>query len=125
MSRRELARQQAEMLRAIGRGQGEMAHAHGVLLQKRRREAELAGPVLARALGERFGTLFNRYAREAGYPGRGGPAADAAAFGRWLQQRGELPAEALAEAARLRTRTGFFVQVVRVGWRMAWAVRRG
>jgi hypothetical protein len=124
MSREELARMQAEMVRALRGGEDAgLAHARAVLLAKRRREVEVAAPVLAGALGERFAELFAAYAREAGYPGRGGPAADGALFGRWLQRRAELPGAAVWEAARLRARVGFRVQVVRVGWRAGWAVR--
>lgn len=130
MSREELARKQAEVLRALAGGEPAAAfagleHARAVLLGKRRREAALSAPQLTEHLGERFADLFREYAAQVGYPARGGPVGDAAAFGRWLQRRRALPHKALAEAARLRAAVGFPLQIVRVGRGIGVAMRLG
>jgi hypothetical protein len=97
-----LARQQRDMLAQLLHG---ATHAGKVLTGKRRRELTLALPEVCEALGKRFARLFTRYAKEVGYPKRGGPAADALNFCNWLLQSKAktLPDKIITLAAAIAT----------------------
>ncbi|MGQ0837892.1 hypothetical protein [Actinokineospora sp.] len=95
--RERLAAAQADLLRALladgqpppGFDQNALRTEAAALLAKRRRVAAQLAPDLAGELGKRFGPLFDEYARA--HPRRDGSRAreDAAAFDRWLADRGE------------------------------------
>lgn len=99
MTREELARGQAELLRALladgpppeGFDPARLAVEADALVAKRRRIAETLRPDLVRALAGRFAERFESYARV--HPRRTGIGArqDAAEFERWLRERGHLP----------------------------------
>ena len=123
--RKLLARQQADTLAGIlaagaATGISDAAHTAEVLLGKRRREAALAAPRLAEKLGGKFAASFDAFAREIPYPRRGGPAADAAAFGGYLDRRALLPPEAIFEQMLLDIRTSRRFRCARVEGR--WTI---
>ncbi|GAA3848500.1 hypothetical protein GCM10022243_13200 [Saccharothrix violaceirubra] len=97
--RAELARRQAELLRALladgdvpaGFDPDRVAVEARALLSKRRGIVAMLRPDLVDSLGERFRPLFDTYGR--GRPRTDGSRMreDAAAFAEWLADRGELP----------------------------------
>nr|WP_175482724.1 hypothetical protein [Actinokineospora iranica] len=96
--RARLAARQADLLRALladgpppaGFDPAAVAVEAAALLAKRRRVVAHLAPDVAGDLGERFAPLFDEYARA--NPRRTGSRAreDAAAFERWLTDRGNL-----------------------------------
>ena len=108
-AREELARVQAELLRALGEGgvvpegfDAERVRATAdALVSKRRRQVERAWPALVAALGERFGRDFEAWARE--HPLRDAephPRAEGRRFLEALRGAGRLSAELEANARR-------------------------
>ena len=118
-----LALQQEQALQAVlrkgtapaGMDPVQVERTAGVLQSKRRHEAANGAPVLHDMLGNDFARHFDVYAAAHGYPNRGGPVADAAAFGDYLRKQGLLPEFAGFEHLRLRTMTGRRLQFRRIG----------
>jgi hypothetical protein len=104
-ARTGLARRQAAVVEALVAGgpaapgfdETRLRAAAESLARKRSRTAARAWPELARALSNRWGGLFARYANASPLPSSGGPLADGRAFARWLAACGLLP-----EAGRLQ-----------------------
>jgi hypothetical protein len=101
-TREELARAQAELMRALELGApvpegfdaGRVRAAADALLSKRRRGVRRSWPVLAQALGEGFSRDFDAWARE--HPPRDGephPGVEGYRFALSLRDGGRLPRE--------------------------------
>lgn len=106
-AREELAARQASLVAALVAGgevpegvdAGRVRIQAAALRRKRGRSAALAAPELAAALGPRFTDAFADYAT--GRPARGGSAADAREFARYLlAQPGYRRDRAIRRAAR-------------------------
>ena len=128
--RHDLANRQAALVADLAAGAvpagvapREAARAHDTLAQKRRREAFLAAPRLAEALGEQFAAEFDRYAGQVPYPGPGGPVADAAGFGAYLDRQNRLPATAAYENLLLSIQTRGRARLRTIGGRFYFALR--
>lgn len=98
MSRERLAAQQAELLGALlgqrqdppGFDRAQLRVQQQALLHKRRRVVARLRPDLPELLGDRFRSLFERYAAEQPRAAGSKARADAAEFAGWLSRRGEL-----------------------------------
>lgn len=143
-AREELARAQAELVRALGAGgpvpEGFDAErvraAADSLLSKRRRQVQRAWPVLVKALGETFAGTFDAWARV--NPLRGvepDARVDGHHFAEALRAEGRLPPEAeeeqwgfelrwrLTREGELAARRGLGWKLGRVGGRWVLGVR--
>ena len=97
-SRRRLADQQAELVRALvakgpipaGFDAKRIQACARSLVNKRRQALARAWPKLVKLLGERYVAHFTAYAGAHPLPGTGSPLADGRAFLDWLDQQGEL-----------------------------------
>jgi hypothetical protein len=95
--RRRLADQQAALLAALVAGgplpgdfdPAAAAATSEALIHKRAAAVAKAEPALARALGPEFHARFARYAASRPLPRRGGARADARAFAKTVDRRGE------------------------------------
>lgn len=112
-ARDELARRQAELVRALqgdapapaGFDPAHVERASDSLARKRARIVQKTWPVTARALGDRFGQHFATYARENPLPAD--VEFDGFHFARWLHSRGLLPTEGQVELAAWKVMRGF------------------
>lgn len=105
-ARRQLARLQAQLVRALVEGDDaptdfdrqRLTAAAEALLSKRARAVAHAWPRLARDLGDDFAARFASYARARPLSHDGSPLADGRAFIRWLERAGPLSDDARLEA---------------------------
>ena len=127
-----LAIQQAALVSALMRGgvaptgfeASRLQVAAESLSRKRCRAAARAWPALARALGEEFRGRFAAYADTTPLPPHGGSLADGRGFADWLNDRGQLPEDALLQILAVdlrfkRNRTGLFPRkllTIRAAW---------
>lgn len=102
-ARAALAERQAALVRALTTGEpvegfdpDQVRRSAFALRSKRRRAAARAWPTLTAALGERFPSLFDRYAQSHSLPAAG-PLADGYLFARSLQKEESLPEKAVRE----------------------------
>jgi hypothetical protein len=87
------------------------------LHEKRKMALKKVWPGLGQGLGDRFGSLFDAYAREHTHPEWGHGLADGLAFAKWLEEQHGVPNEGKLELLDVRLRT------VKVGGRLR--ARRG
>lgn len=118
-ARRELARQQAVIVRAIQLGEpaplgfdtSRFHTAEESLSRKRMRSVQKDWPGTAGALGERFQSQFDAYAAKNHMPQDAG--VDGYQFARWLRSNGSLSSAGRIELARWEVSHG---AVIRILW---------
>jgi hypothetical protein len=117
--REQLARRQAELVRAIhGQGPapegfdiGKFLIAADSLARKRSRSVQKAWPGVSGAMGDAFFPEFESYVRQFPVP-KEDPGLDGLRFARWLESRGALPSAGRIELARWRVGRGIVPRVV-------------
>jgi hypothetical protein len=117
-ARRELARQQAAVVRAIQLGEpapvgfdtSRLHSAEEALSRKRMRSVQQGWRGVAGALGEQFRSQFDAYAAK--YPTPQDAGADGYQFARWLKSNGSLSSAGRIELAQWEVSHGAIIRIL-------------